>query len=130
MYPSTKRVYRAAQLKDSSPHVSADIESCHRDPAIWGPDALEFRPRRFQQLSQMQKEAYLPFGCRPHLCPAIGGFGERIVTLLVTAFARELELVDGRIYLDDFELQSNCRKPLPTGREDMENWAFYLAAEK
>jgi hypothetical protein len=128
LYPSTKRVYRAAGLKTTSTHQCANVEFCHRDPVIWGADTLEFRPHRFQYLSELQKQSYFPFGCKPHLCPAFGGFGERIVTMLVAAAGGERGLARWEICFNNRELQCDSRKSLPTGRGDMENWAFDVAS--
>ncbi|KAJ4849057.1 hypothetical protein Tsubulata_029534 [Turnera subulata] len=47
------------------------IPTLHRDPNVWGPDANEFKPERFQDgVSNACKfpQAYVPFGLGPRLC--------------------------------------------------------------
>ncbi|WCJ29553.1 Cytochrome P450 714A1 [Euphorbia peplus] len=47
------------------------ISTLHRDPTIWGADANEFKPQRFEQgLSKACKypQAYIPFGLGTRLC--------------------------------------------------------------
>ena len=46
----------------------------HRDPQLWGPDALKFNPERFANgISQACKipQAYIPFGLGPRTCPGM-----------------------------------------------------------
>ena len=40
----------------------------HRDPDIWGKDAEEFRPERWEHIRPMWK--FVPFGGGPRICPA------------------------------------------------------------
>lgn len=40
----------------------------HRDPDIWGPDAEDFRPERWEDMRPMWK--FVPFGGGPRICPA------------------------------------------------------------
>ena len=47
--------------------------------------------------------------------------------MLVTAVSREWDL-GGEICFNDRDLQSDGRKALPTGRDDMQNWVFHMAA--
>lgn len=44
--------------------------SIHRDPEIWGRDALEFRPERFESLdaSVLNSAQFMPFGLGPRNC--------------------------------------------------------------
>ncbi|KAJ6744631.1 CYTOCHROME P450 714A1-LIKE ISOFORM X1 [Salix purpurea] len=47
------------------------IPTLHRDPAVWGSDANEFKPERFTRgVSKACKfpQAYIPFGVGPRLC--------------------------------------------------------------
>jgi len=47
------------------------IPTLHRDPAVWGSDANEFKPERFTWgVSKACKcpQAYIPFGVGPRLC--------------------------------------------------------------
>lgn len=46
----------------------------HRDPQLWGPDALEFNPERFSNgVGGACKipQAYIPFGLGPRTCPGM-----------------------------------------------------------
>lgn len=109
--------------------ISADVEACHCDPIIWGKDAIEFRPDRFDKLTDLQKKAYIPFGLTPHICPAFSGFGERLITLLVTVMGREFGRDKARVVFNDAQLDGSWDKELPTGREDMENWVLVLVSK-
>ena len=40
----------------------------HRDPDLWGPDAEEFRPERWEHARPMWN--FVPFGGGPRICPA------------------------------------------------------------
>lgn len=132
LYPSTKRIYRAKAVPGDDPtgagRVSADVERCHRHPDIWGADALQFRPERFDDLMSMQKTAYFPFGLGKHQCPAYSGFAERLVTLLVVALARALP-PPGKsrlLFGGDGVLDADNTAPLPTGRADMDDWVILV----
>jgi cytochrome P450 len=131
LYPPTKRIYRAVPGEDCP--AAADIEGLHHDYRIWGPDVMEFCPGRFLSLRNLtteQKNAYMPFGSAPHMCPAGHGFGERIVASMVTVLLRSLGTrktgVGIRFY--DEHLDGVLKAPLPTGRVDMERWAIQLAS--
>ncbi|KAK4133237.1 hypothetical protein BT67DRAFT_435106 [Trichocladium antarcticum] len=112
LYPSNKTLYRShpspASTSTTTPPAQCSITALHRHPAIWGPDALAFRPARFDrlllvdypsrtgdgpddaqlQLQLLQRAAYIPYSVAPHRCPAggDGGFGNRMVTCLCFGF--------------------------------------------
>ncbi|KAK3321500.1 hypothetical protein B0T19DRAFT_404024 [Cercophora scortea] len=121
LFPSNKRIYRTG----SEP---ADLERCHRRAEIWGADALEFRPERFDSLTDLQKQAYFPFSIGQHKCPAYAGFGDRMVTMLVVVLGRMLSAEVGVVVFNDEALDADGErlKPLPTGRDDMEGWVLEL----
>lgn len=53
--------------------VAASVTNLHRDPAVWGPDAGEFRPERWEEVdggleSTLPKGAYIPFGMGSRVC--------------------------------------------------------------
>ncbi|KAI0020823.1 hypothetical protein F4780DRAFT_779266 [Xylariomycetidae sp. FL0641] len=145
LYPPTKRIYRARNLSNPTAEevVAADVERWHREPMIWGPDALEFRPSRFdtnlwrvhpyrnQPLPAPKRDAYMPFGVGKNMCPAASGFGYRAIVLLVATLARNLGTYDNglRIRDGDAALSREARSPLPSGRQDMENWLLCLDPE-
>ncbi|KAI3324676.1 cytochrome P450 [Xylariaceae sp. AK1471] len=146
LYPPTKRVYRATSIEDGdSGIIAADVEACHRDCEVWGPDALEFKPARFHnwsredttksqgqsnrfklQTENFQKFNYFPFSVGTHACPAAAGFGERIITLLVIELTRHFWTRQKglKIHFGNVEVQEQHSAPLPSGRDDMENWVL------
>ncbi|PYH66989.1 cytochrome P450 [Aspergillus vadensis CBS 113365] len=88
LYPPTRRIRRTFRFDDGrngavDETFAADIEACHLDKSIWGTDALEYKPSRFSTLTEEQKEAYMPFGISPFLCPAKPVFGPRMVGMVV-----------------------------------------------
>lgn len=127
LFPSSKSIYRARSLSENDDAVvSANISSLHRDPAIWGPDALQFRPHRFDELTPLQKQAYMPFGLGPHLCPAYHGFGERMILMLVAVLSERLGSDKTSILFNDVGLDIDSNRELPAGRNDMEEWIIEL----
>ncbi|GLB06558.1 hypothetical protein AtubIFM57258_001868 [Aspergillus tubingensis] len=88
LYPPTRRVRRTFRFDDGRNGAvyetfAANIEACHLDKRIWGTDALEYKPSRFATLTEAQKEAYMPFGISPFLCPAKPVFGPRMIGMVV-----------------------------------------------
>jgi len=69
LYPPTKNIYRT-NLKTGQ-EIRINVQHIHRDKNVWGYDALDFRPDRFEDLSDEQKKCYLPFSIS---CPARHGF--------------------------------------------------------
>jgi hypothetical protein len=70
LYPPTKNIYRT-NLKTGQ-NVCISVQQIHHDTNIWGSDALDFRPDRFQEkLNAEQNKCYLPFSIS---CPARHGF--------------------------------------------------------
>ncbi|KAI1262820.1 cytochrome P450 [Xylariaceae sp. FL1019] len=154
LYPPTKRIHRIASIDDNDDAkiLAADIEACHRDRDIWGPDAHEFRPARFRtwpespspsvankekvfdanaadiSMSELKHLAYMPFSIGKHQCPAANGFGERMITMLVVELikrfgTRETNL---HIHLGNAELEKDPKAPLPSGRSESEGWVLEL----
>lgn len=107
--------------------MRADIEGCHRDPIIWGADALKFKPSRFMsELTENQKSAYIPFSTRPHICPAAHGFGERAIILLVAILAQQLGTRESgvRVKFGDKKLDKTASSVLPNSRDAAEGWVL------
>ncbi|RDA85844.1 hypothetical protein CP532_4891 [Ophiocordyceps camponoti-leonardi (nom. inval.)] len=48
--------------------LSVPTYTLHRDRAIWGEDADDFRPERWEETTQRQKEAFNPFSYGPRAC--------------------------------------------------------------
>ncbi|KAL8982058.1 MAG: hypothetical protein Q9205_003333 [Flavoplaca limonia] len=99
LYPPTRRIYRQVHLASDGKSylVAADIEACHRQPEIWGGYAHQYRPARWRSVTEKQREAYMPFGGKPWVCPASSSFGPMMIGLLVAAFA-------GLISAEEWEL--------------------------
>ncbi|ULU03592.1 hypothetical protein L3Y34_016816 [Caenorhabditis briggsae] len=50
-------------------YVQMDTWTLQRDPAIWGDDAMDFKPERWESAKQSEyKGAYIPFGLGPRQC--------------------------------------------------------------
>lgn len=96
LYPPTKRIFR--KFRDESDWggetVSADIEACQRDDKIWGEQSLEFRPSRWSE-SESKHKFFMPFGGDLFNCPAKGGFGPRMIGLLVAALVHSISKDNG-----------------------------------
>ena len=118
-------MYRADHLDPTSkPALSANIEQWHRHSVIWGDDAGLFRPDRFKELTPLQQKAYMPFGLRPHRCPAYNGFGEMVLGVLVLALGSGLGQDVVALRFHDEVLDGDKMAELPTGRDDMEEWTI------
>ncbi|MCU6339914.1 cytochrome P450, partial [Enterobacter quasiroggenkampii] len=48
--------------------VNVLVPRLHRDRAVWGEDAEQFRPERFEDPSQIPHHAYKPFGNGQRAC--------------------------------------------------------------
>ncbi|KAI9148985.1 Benzoate 4-monooxygenase [Paramyrothecium foliicola] len=48
--------------------LSVPTYTIHHDKEIWGPDAREYRPERWENLTPRQKNAFLPFSYGPRAC--------------------------------------------------------------
>lgn len=90
LYPPTKRVFRKFPEESGwgTEMFAADIEACHRDPAIWGAHSLQFVPLRWKILSPSFWNSFIPFGGSLFVCPAKKEFGSRMTGLLVAALAQ------------------------------------------
>lgn len=67
--------------------IMIDFYQLHHNPDIWGKDHMEYRPERFDQGNEAQREplAFLPFSVGPHQC-----IGQRIAM-------QELEIIGIRV---------------------------------
>ena len=92
IYPPTRRIHRAYRWDGSETEeiIEADIEACHLNEDIWGPDASVFNPDRWTSLGS-ERDAFMPFGCRPFECPAKPVFGPRMIGILIGALLDGLE---------------------------------------
>ena len=101
LYPPTKRVYRKLHLagKRGPEIVAANIEACHRIPAIWGNDSLIFRPSRWSKIGNEARKAFMPFGGSTFVCPAKQDFGPRMIGVIVAALAAYIIAHDWKLEL-------------------------------
>ncbi|CAF0778321.1 unnamed protein product [Adineta ricciae] len=80
LYPPTKNIYRTNVQTDEQ--VCISVLDIHRNKTVWGADALNFRPQRFQrELTDEQKRCYLPFSIS---CPARHKFAYTFAGALVS----------------------------------------------
>ncbi|KAI1454825.1 hypothetical protein F4805DRAFT_477226 [Annulohypoxylon moriforme] len=129
LYPPTKRIHRNIPSgQNSSYNVKADVEWCHRHKGIWGPDADQYRPSRFQNCTANMNEAYMPFGAGKHRCPTASKFSYHAIIILVVVLAKRLGTKEtgSKVVFNDPKLDKDLRKVLPSGRMDMENWVLEM----
>ena len=69
------------------------IPQLHRDPGIWGADANQFRPERFEDPREIPRHAYKPFGNGQRSC--IGQqFAMQEATLVLGMALNRFDLID------------------------------------
>lgn len=91
------RIYKFAKDSNSpATSVAADIRACHTSASIWGKDATNFKPARWQNPTNTQRKAYMPFGSRPFLCPAQAQFGPMIIGMIVGSLIDGCQAYSGR----------------------------------
>lgn len=84
--PEIPRVYKFSQQSQRrSTDMIAGIKTCHTSPHIWGGDADKFNPSRWRNVTDEQREAFMPFGVEPFRCPARTGFGPMVTGIMVGA---------------------------------------------
>ncbi|CAI2167808.1 9142_t:CDS:1 [Funneliformis geosporum] len=64
LYPPTRHIHREKE----GLRVTVDVEAIHRDPKIWGDDALLFNPERFHK--KPEEASFIPFSVGPLKCVA------------------------------------------------------------
>ncbi|KAI9376781.1 hypothetical protein BJX61DRAFT_538479 [Aspergillus egyptiacus] len=110
LYPPSRRIHRAFLFSESAQPtaVPADIEACQTDPAIWGPDSLEFNPRRWTNATKEQQSSFLAFGSASFQCHAYPGFEPRITGLLVGILLDEFQIGCTLVSDDAEEMSDLC----------------------
>ncbi|KAL9606968.1 MAG: hypothetical protein Q9167_008070 [Letrouitia subvulpina] len=103
LYPPTRRIYRQLHLAgEPKPELlAADIESCQRNPKIWGKDSFQFVPSRWRDLGDDARNSFMPFGEKPFVCPAKQDFGPRLIGVLVAALVTNFGKSKWGHYLED-----------------------------
>ncbi|KAI7021365.1 hypothetical protein KC355_g2383 [Hortaea werneckii] len=89
--------------------LSVPAYTMHHSKEIWGPDANEYRPERWEKLTDTQKQAFIPFSYGPRACVGRNVAEMELALIVATVFRRyEFEL-----YQDHLETREGfLRKPL------------------
>lgn len=89
--------------------LSVPAYTIHHSKAIWGSDADEFVPDRWERITEKQKNAFIPFSYGPRSC--VGrNVAEMELTLIVATVFRRYEF---ELYQDVLETREGfLRKPL------------------
>ncbi|KAF2151377.1 putative P450 monooxygenase [Myriangium duriaei CBS 260.36] len=89
--------------------LSVPSYTIHHSKEIWGSDADEFRPERWEKLSDAQRDAFIPFSYGPRACVGRNVAEMELALIVSTIFHRyEFEL-----YQDVLETREGfLRKPL------------------
>ncbi len=77
--------------------VSVLLPKLHRDKAAWGEDAEEFRPERFEDMTQIPADAFKPFGNGQRACIGMQ-FALHEATLVLGMILQHFELIDHMNY--------------------------------
>lgn len=71
--------------------LSVPTYTIHHSKEIWGPDAMEFRPERWEKLTDRQKNAFIPFSYGPRAC--VGrNVAEMEMKMIVATWARRYDV--------------------------------------
>lgn len=89
--------------------LSVPAYTIHHSTDIWGPDADEFRPERWEKVTERQKAAFIPFSHGPRACVGRNVAEMELALIVSTVFGRyQFEL-----YQDEMETREGfLRKPL------------------
>ncbi|OQO06296.1 Benzoate 4-monooxygenase [Cryoendolithus antarcticus] len=89
--------------------LSVPAYTIHHSKEIWGKDADEFRPERWEKVTEKQKNAFIPFSYGPRSC--VGrNVAEMELALIVSTVFRRYEF---ELYQDKLETREGfLRKPL------------------
>ncbi|KAL1603567.1 hypothetical protein SLS60_005155 [Paraconiothyrium brasiliense] len=89
--------------------LSVPAYTIHHSTAIWGPDADEFRPERWENVTEQQKNAFIPFSYGPRACVGRNVAEMELALIVGTVFRKyEFELRQGEMETREGFL----RKPL------------------
>lgn len=78
--------------------LSVPAYTMHHSHEIWGPDADEFRPERWEKLTDRQKGAFIPFSHGPRACVGRNVAEMELALIVSTTFRRyEFELRQGEM---------------------------------
>ncbi|PUA36516.1 NADPH--cytochrome reductase [Paenibacillus elgii] len=99
--------------------VSIVLPKLHRDKGVWGDDAEQFRPERFEDPSKIPNHAYKPFGNGQRACIGMQ-FALHEATLVLGMILQQFQLLDPLDYQlkvkqtltlkpDDFKIRVQLR---------------------
>ncbi|CAE7000848.1 Cytochrome P450 3A3 [Pyrenophora teres f. teres] len=89
--------------------LSVPAYTIHHSTEIWGPDADEFRPERWETITEQQKAAFIPFSHGPRACVGRNVAEMELALIVSTVFRRyEFEIRQGELETREGFL----RKPL------------------
>lgn len=89
--------------------LSVPSYTIHHSKEIWGPDADEFVPERWEKATERQKNAFIPFSHGPRACVGRNVAEMELALIVATVFRRyEFELQQGEMETREGFL----RKPL------------------
>jgi benzoate 4-monooxygenase len=89
--------------------LSVPAYTIHHSKEIWGQDADEFRPERWEKITEQQKAAFIPFSYGPRACVGRNVAEMELALIVGTVFRRyEFELRQGEMETREGFL----RKPL------------------
>ncbi|KAI9048176.1 hypothetical protein LZ554_007971 [Drepanopeziza brunnea f. sp. 'monogermtubi'] len=89
--------------------LSVPAYTIHHSKEIWGPDADEFVPDRWNKLTDRQKAGFIPFSYGPRSCVGRNVAEMELALIVATTFRR----YDFELYQDTLETREGfLRKPL------------------
>lgn len=89
--------------------LSVPTYTIHHSREIWGPDADDYRPERWDSVTARQKNAFIPFSYGPRAC--VGrNVAEMEMKLIVATWARRYDVFLRQDHMDTSE--GFLRKPL------------------
>ena len=91
-------------------HLSVPPYTLHHSKEIWGDDAEEFKPERWEKVTQQQKDAFFPFQIGMRACFG-RNLGELEMKVITATFFRRYEV---EMLLEKFATRPGfLRKPVP-----------------
>ncbi|TVY36064.1 Benzoate 4-monooxygenase [Lachnellula occidentalis] len=89
--------------------LSVPAYTIHHSKEIWGPDAEEFKPERWDHLTERQKTGFIPFSHGPRSCVGRNVAEMELALIVSTTFRR----YDFNLYQGELETREGfLRKPL------------------
>lgn len=107
--PDSQGVHLLGHYFPAGTVLSVPTYTIHHSKEVWGPDAEEFRPERWDSITPRQKNAFIPFSSGPRAC--VGrNVAEMEMKLIVATWARRYNVFLRQDYMDTSE--GFLRKPL------------------